>query len=549
MKKMLSMLMAFLMLMSLTACAEEQENGKQAEPSPTEKWEDAVKIVLSDEEILVDGSKVEKEPVSGVTVGGEIVYYHDKDSYESGNPYGEGTDEERHSEEEAEGHTLVTITKPGTYLVSGTLSAGQLAVDLGEEAVNDPEAVVTLVLDNVDLTCTVAPALIFYNVYECGNTEEDSKGIVDTKAAGANVVLADGSENVIKGSHVAKIYKDNGEAKKLAKFDGAFYSKRSMNIEGGDDDKAGKLTVIADNEGLDSELHLTINGGKIVIQSQDDGINTNEDGFSVTTIHGGDITIYGGLGAEGDGIDSNGYLTINGGRLVAYGRSDTGDGGIDADCAITINGGTVYAFGGRNDEASNDSCQNTIQLTLEEEKAAQTTLSLQEENGKAIMELTAERSFQSVTLSSPELAQNVSYELYVNGKKQRYSLQMEKIEGPGFGLEKPGQEIPERNGEEWISTPPDGFEDWLREEDSVPQEIRDWLWDVYDKAIGRERIPTPQPVPPETDVMGGMEPPKRENEGEQTPMDQRQNLSEGTENPTEFFLAQTVSLFYGVTDA
>lgn len=541
---MLSTLMAFLMLMSLTACAEKQETGESTDLSMEKEWEDAVKIVLSDTEITVNETKAGKESVSGVTVGGEIIYYHDMESYASGNPYGEGTDGERHSEEEAADHTLVTITKPGAYLISGTLSAGQIAVDLGEEAVEDPEAVVTLILDNVDLTCTVAPAIIFYNVYECGNTVEDSLGAVDTKSAGANVVLADGSENIIKGSHVAKIYEDFAEVKKLAKFDGAFYSKQSMNIEGSDGDKAGKLTVVADNEGIGSELHLTINGGNIEIQSQDDGINTNEDGFSVTTINGGDVTVFGGLGAEGDGIDSNGYLTINGGRLVAYGRSDTGDGGIDADCSITINGGTVYAFGGRNDEVSNDSCRNTIQLTMGEEKAAQTILSLREKNGNVVLELTAERPFRSVTLSSPELAQNVSYEMYVNEKKQQYSLQMEKTEGPGFGLENPG-----RSGEGWLSTPPEGFEDWLREESNVPQEIRDWLWDVYDEAVGRERIPPSQPVRQETDGMGGPEPPKQENEGGQIPMEGEMPRNEEMGNSTEFLLIQTVSLFYGVTDA
>ena len=65
------------------------------------------------------------------------------------------------TQEEADAHTVVTIRNAGTYRVSGTLSAGQLAIDLGSEAKRDPEAVVTLVLDGVDITCTVAPAVIF----------------------------------------------------------------------------------------------------------------------------------------------------------------------------------------------------------------------------------------------------------------------------------------------------------------------------------------------------------------------------------------------------
>ena len=41
-------------------------------------------------------------------------------------------------------------------------------MDLGEDAETDPDAVVTLILNGVDITCTVAPAIIFYRVYECG---------------------------------------------------------------------------------------------------------------------------------------------------------------------------------------------------------------------------------------------------------------------------------------------------------------------------------------------------------------------------------------------
>ena len=97
----------------------------------------------------------------------------------------------------------MTIRQPGTYRVSGSLSAGQLAVDLGEDAKTDPNAVVTLVLDGVDITCTVAPAVIFYRVFECDtdwvaydNEEVDAyagSSTMDTSAAGANIILADDS--------------------------------------------------------------------------------------------------------------------------------------------------------------------------------------------------------------------------------------------------------------------------------------------------------------------------------------------------------------------
>ena len=260
---------------------------------------DMVDILLEGQNITVSGE------AEGVYTSRDIIYYEDKDVYDSGNPYGEGSDADRHTKEEANAHLVVNITAPGNYRLSGKLDLGQIRIDLGEDADKDPNAVVNLILDGVDITCEVGPAILFLNVYECdGDASPDTaQPDVDTTAAGANLILAENSRNTVTGSYVAKIFKDQEEEKKLWKQDGAIYSYMSMNVYG-----PGRLDLQAENEGLDTELHLTIWSGDITIRSGNDGINTNEDGVSVTTIRGGSLRITAGLGEEGDGIDSNGYL-------------------------------------------------------------------------------------------------------------------------------------------------------------------------------------------------------------------------------------------------
>ena len=344
MKRIASLLLGLAMAAAaLSGC------GAQGRETAAQEFPDAVSIVLSDDGIIVDGKAVSTDESAAVHTAHDIV------CYESGRDftYGEGTEADEHTAEEAEAHTVVHITQPGTYALSGTLSAGQIAVDLGEDAEDDPAAVVTLILNGVDITCTVAPAVIFYNVYECGSTDEDTASeTVDTSAAGANVLIADGTINNVTGSYVARIYDPDSvvlsedgmtveDSEKLHKYDGAFYSKMSMNVDGGEAG-TGVLNITADNEGLDTELHLTINGGTINITSGNDGINTNEDNVSVTTVNGGSVNIQvTGETGEGDGIDSNGWLVINGGAVTAAACSDSGDAGIDATMGITINGGTV----------------------------------------------------------------------------------------------------------------------------------------------------------------------------------------------------------------
>ncbi|MBQ3037182.1 MAG: carbohydrate-binding domain-containing protein [Lachnospiraceae bacterium] len=151
-------------------------------------FDGATQIELSDGEIKADGEVIGTNTDASIYIANDIVYY------ESGHDftYGEGNEEDAHTEEEATAHTVVHISQPGTYCLSGELSKGQIAVDLGEEAKDDSEAVVTLILNDVDITCEVAPAIIFYNVYECGDTDtENASKDVDTTTAGANVVIAD----------------------------------------------------------------------------------------------------------------------------------------------------------------------------------------------------------------------------------------------------------------------------------------------------------------------------------------------------------------------
>jgi len=401
-------------------------------------------IVLADDQVTVEGKRASTDPHDAVYTGAEIVYYRDG----TDESYGEGTQEEKHAAAEAAAHTVVTITRPGTYRLTGTLSKGQIAVDLGEEAEQDPSAVVNLILDQANVTCSVAPALIFYRVYECGSTGvQTAQAQVDTTAAGANVILAAGSENTFTGSHVARIYKE-GTTKKLHKYDGAFYSKMSLNIGTEKGDNPGILNIVGDNEGLDSELHLTINGGVINISAQDDGINTNEDGVSVTTVNGGTLYINAGLGGEGDGIDSNGYLVCNGGEIWTMSNDRSPDGGIDADQPILLNGGRVSAFGVRNDAADSASRQPYMELSFASTLPAGSAVKLTDDDGNTVWSAQLQKACQSITLTTPDLALGTVYRLYVDGILQCWN-------GSGLGMGGPGGHRPEGGRPPEGELPPD----------------------------------------------------------------------------------------------
>lgn len=441
-----------LLLLVLSACGTTSDDLER----------NAVKIHLSDEGINVDGKPAGTDATSAVYTANDIVYYESGKDF----TYGEGTEKDAHSVDEADAHTVVHIAQAGTYSISGMLSHGQIAIDLGEEAKDNPDAVVTLILNGTDVTCEVAPAIIFYNVYECGKSDEDNASKdVDTSHAGANVIIADGTINTINGSYVEKIYKSDSvvlnenkteieDAKKLHKYDGAFYSKMSMNVNGGKKND-GILNINAKNEGLNSELHLTINGGIINITSGNDGINTNEDNVSVTTINGGTLNILcDGATGEGDGIDSNGWLVINGGTVIAQACATSGDAGIDSDKGIYINGGKVIATGNMLDHIAGGD-QTYAVLSFLNRQNSNNAYTLKNSDKKIVGEYAPVNAFTYLIIAGNELVPG-DYTFW-QGDTQLTGCTMKNMQGGMPQGERPETPQGEQNRQDTPPEVPEGM--------------------------------------------------------------------------------------------
>ena len=141
--------------------------------------------------------------------------------------------------------------------------------------------------------------------------------------------------------------------------------------------------------------------GYINIRSGNDGINTNEDGVSVTAINGGTLNIVvTGTTGEGDGIDSNGWLVINGGTVTTQACDFSMDAGIDSDMGIHINGGTVCVTGNMLDRIS-DSKQNFV--VFEFNKAMSGALSLKDSADTTVAECATENSFKYLLFSNENI--------------------------------------------------------------------------------------------------------------------------------------------------
>lgn len=268
----------------------------------------------------------------------------------------------------------VNITEGGIYSISGKV-AGSVLIDSADE--------VTLRLNG--LTVNAATTAAIANI-----------------GTGTLVIeIMDGTENVLT---------DGG----ASDYDGCIYSESGLTINSESEDGDGVLRVYGrqtEGEGIASDSSdLTINGGKIYIESADDGLNAGGDGGTIT-INGGDIQIKAG----GDGIDSNKNAVFNGGTVLVAGSSTGGNGGIDTDAGYVINGGLVVAMGSDMLEApSDDSKQMSVAMLLETSVAQGSTVELVDNSGKTIISFGALDSFRTLVLSSEYLVKG-DYGLKVNG--------------------------------------------------------------------------------------------------------------------------------------
>lgn len=194
----------------------------------------------------------------------------------------------------------VTIAYPGTYRVEGTLSSGQLVVDLG-----DFNGTVYIILNGASITSSTGPALhvaeaeltVLYLMDGTENTLRDGSSYFiqerQEKKSGAGIYSAD--DLVIAGDGALTVH---GQAS-----DG-IRTKDAMAILG------GNITVYAQDDGIQASDYLKISGGTITVVSNGDGLRTT-DGF--VEISDGVLQI----SSEGDGIDAAAEVRISGGSLQA----------------------------------------------------------------------------------------------------------------------------------------------------------------------------------------------------------------------------------------
>lgn len=230
-------------------------------------------------------------------------------------------------------NNVLTVTRPGSYLLTGTLESGRIIVRV------DDDEKVQLVLDNVSVTCHEDAAIFVASA---------DKVFITTAEGSNNTVTSDA--DLMDAKIDAAVYSDcdltlngKGSLSVICTKGHAVATKDDLKIT------SGKYELIAGKQGLNGKDSIRIADGEIKINSSRDGMHSehkkNDKGFIY--ICGGDIDISAGR----DGIYASNYIVIADGRLrieSGNGSSDSADGktspsckGICSDTSITVYGGNI----------------------------------------------------------------------------------------------------------------------------------------------------------------------------------------------------------------
>lgn len=404
--------------------------------------------------------------------------------------------------------STVTISKAGTYVLSGKSENVQVVVNASEQDE------VKIVLNGVTMTNTDAALLVEQSSKTTITLAEGSKNSItdssnhsdtDVDAAiysksdltlnGSGSLTVDGQyENAIKSKGTLRVTDGNYTVKAtkhgLAANDAINIKEATVNITAtedaihsdNDDDtslgnvyiQSGSITINAGDDGIHASNDALIDGGTINVESSvealegktvtindgaldltssDDGINASDgsggEGAPGQATLGVSLTITGGtvkVNADGDGLDSNGDLTITGGEVYVDGPTDGGNGALDYDGNGSVTGGKVIIVGsnGMAMGFGSNSTQASVLTTVS--GSAGDKITITDSSGKEILSYTAAKDFQSILASSSDMKDSESYTITVNGKSTTATASLATQNGNAQGGG-PGGGAPGGNGQ------------------------------------------------------------------------------------------------------
>lgn len=216
----------------------------------------------------------------------------------------------------------ITITRAGTYVLSGSLTNGQIVVDASGEKVQ-------IVLKDASINCDTSAAIyvksadkVFVTLAEnTSNTLTNTKDFVAIDDNNIDAVIFSKSDLSLNGSGTLTIHAAYGHG---------IVSKDDLVIT------SGTYDITAARHALSGKDSVRIADGVFTLNAKKDGIHSeNTDNAEKGFIYIADGTF--SITCDSDGMDAEETLQVDGGTITIA----AGDDGLHADGDLVLNDGTV----------------------------------------------------------------------------------------------------------------------------------------------------------------------------------------------------------------
>lgn len=263
-----------------------------------------------------------------------------------------------------------------------------------------------------------------YDITTSGIPNNDSNSQKGIKAG--TVLTVDGGNyrlnTIDDGVHSNADVYINGGAFTIETGDDGIHADRALHING------GEIAIPDCYEGLEGTT-VDIAGGKTFLRSSDDAISAaggtddtqgensrrmaNPDVY--VRITGGEVQAVSG----GDTIDANGYVYVEGGTLrLSAPVSPSWEGAILCNGDVTFTGGNVAVTGRVGVGVIAGGEQPVLLVSHTSQQAEGSIVSLRDENGDTLLEITSLQAYSDSAFSCPEMRAGSTYGLYVDDEKK-----------------------------------------------------------------------------------------------------------------------------------
>ncbi len=215
----------------------------------------------------------------------------------------------------------VTITQAGTYLLSGSLTDGQILIDAQEDAK------VKLLLNGVSVTRQSHAAIYARSADML--TLSTVSGSVNLLASVGDFVQVD-DKNVDAAVFACCDLTLNGEGTLNLSCDTGhgIVSKDDLKL------KDGTANIISAKKGMEGKDSLIVEGGTLSVEAGTKGlVSGNDEAAGSILISGGSVSVL----SRDDALHSSSAVTVEGGTLLL----SSGDDGVHADETLTVSGGSL----------------------------------------------------------------------------------------------------------------------------------------------------------------------------------------------------------------